>query len=175
MLNVHELGHTVFAQLFGDASAVYHLYQHQPGGGYCLGCNVYDPNALSLTGNLAVTVGGLIFTQMLALGLIFVRSGDRYCFSGPLIHILIGVCLLDMVFQTFGGLARNVMHQPSLSGIDMADFIYLAVNQGGMGQGTVKLAILSLSLIYLVWVVRALRSRYLYEKKADPERSGRTV
>jgi len=156
MLNVHELGHTAFAHLFGDGSAVYYLYRLLPGGGYCVGCNVYDPDALSLTGNLVVTLGGLIFTQLLALGLLFARSRDRYWFSGRLVHILIGVCLLDVAFQAFGGLSRNVMYQSALSGTDMADFIYLSINGVGMGQGTVKLAILVSSVAYLTWVVRAL-------------------
>lgn len=156
MLNVHEVGHTVVARLFGDGGAVYYLYGPQPGGGYCVGCNFYDPKVLSLTGNLVVTLGGLIFTQLLVLMLLFGRSSGRYWFSGRLVHILIGVCILDLVFQVFGGLSRNVMYQSALSGTDMADFIYLSVNGIGMGQGTVKLAILVVAMVYLTWIVRAL-------------------
>ena len=46
MLNWHEMGHTAFARLFGDADASYALYKSHPGGRLaCNRCNVYDGGA----------------------------------------------------------------------------------------------------------------------------------
>ncbi len=55
MLNLHEIGHTVFARLSGDGEAVYYLYQRFPNGGFCMGCNIYDESKLS-TGLVVASV-----------------------------------------------------------------------------------------------------------------------
>ncbi len=65
MVNVHEVGHTVFARLLGDDSAHYVLYEAQ-GRSTCLGCNLYDSSRLGDVANVLVNFGGVVFTQLLS-------------------------------------------------------------------------------------------------------------
>ena len=67
MINIHEIGHNVFAKLFGDTRAYYALCKFHPDGSVvCIRCNVYDVTKLSFGGKFIVTLGGVIFHQGLA-------------------------------------------------------------------------------------------------------------
>ncbi len=155
MLNVHEIGHTFFARLFGDGSARYALYHLRPDGGLaCIGCNHYDETALSFWGNLFVTLGGVIFSQILALislwlgGRTVNRPAKRFW------GILAFVCLFDVVFQAAQGLAAHTAIQTSLTRVDIADFVWLVANRTGATPAAVKGGVAALLVLYLGGVAR---------------------
>ena len=62
MVVTHEVGHTVVARLLGDARATFVLYGHG-----CIGCNLYDSARLTPWGNVAVSLGGVLFTALLTV------------------------------------------------------------------------------------------------------------
>lgn len=62
MVITHEVGHTVVARLLGDTRATFQLYGHD-----CEGCNLYDSARLTPWGNVAVSVGGVLFTALLTI------------------------------------------------------------------------------------------------------------
>jgi hypothetical protein len=157
MLNVHEVGHTVFARLLGDSSAMYYLYMPQPGGGYCVGCNIYDEAALSFMGNVIVTWGGIAFTQAMAVAILFIRTRGKHPLLRQFASVLAVICVIDFAFQVLGGLVTIVPEQVSLTGIDMVDFIYLVSNGSNINPMIVKLGLCSALAAYLVWFIKAFR------------------
>src|ERR1700680_4290670 len=62
MVVTHEVGHTVVARLLGDGRATFVLYGHG-----CIGCNLYDSARLTPWGNVAVSLGGVLFTALLTV------------------------------------------------------------------------------------------------------------
>lgn len=62
MVITHEIGHTVVARVLGDDRATFLLYGHD-----CFGCNLYDSARLAPWGNVAVSLGGLLFTALLTI------------------------------------------------------------------------------------------------------------
>jgi hypothetical protein len=66
MIIVHEVGHTVVARVLGDGRATFTLYSS-----HCIGCNLYDSQRFSPMANVAVSLGGVLFTGLatvMALG-----------------------------------------------------------------------------------------------------------
>jgi hypothetical protein len=59
MIIVHEVGHTVLARVLGDGRATFTLYSS-----HCIGCNLYDSQRLSPMANVAVSLGGVLFTGL---------------------------------------------------------------------------------------------------------------
>ena len=59
MIIVHEVGHSVVARVLGDGRATFILYS-----GHCIGCNLYDSQRLSPMANVAVSLGGVLFTAL---------------------------------------------------------------------------------------------------------------
>jgi len=62
MVVTHEVGHTVVARLLGDPRATFVLYSRN-----CIGCNLYDSARLTPWGNVAVSLGGVLFTALLTV------------------------------------------------------------------------------------------------------------
>jgi hypothetical protein len=71
MIIVHEVGHTVVARVLGDGRATFTLYSS-----HCIGCNLYDSQRLSPMANVAVSLGGVLFT-----GLVTVAALGTLCWS----------------------------------------------------------------------------------------------
>jgi hypothetical protein len=164
MINIHEIGHTVFARLFGDTDAVYYLYRVSPNGDIaCIGCNVYDETTLSLLGNIFVTLGGVIFSQGVAVALLVAKHKvgriGRFC------NILVIVTLFDALFQVAQGIIANTAQQAGLTRVDFADFIWLVANQTGLAHFVIKGIILACLLVYLLWFMT------VYKKARKVERS----
>lgn len=153
MVNVHEIGHTVFARLFGDNHATYALYRLQSNGKLaCVGCNAYDETALSWIGNVVVTVGGVVFSQSLALGVLWYGKQKRcwrYC------RILVAVSAFDVVFQVLQGVIANTAKQTGLTRVDIADFVWLVAGRAGISDVVIKVSIVAILLVYLWWLVPA--------------------
>ncbi len=62
MLITHEVGHTVVARLLGDPRATFLLY-----GRSCIGCNLYNSARFGPWANVAVSLGGVLFTVLLTV------------------------------------------------------------------------------------------------------------
>ncbi len=159
MINVHELGHTVFARLFGDSGASYALYRLRPDGRVaCIGCNVYDETKISPFGNGVVALGGLIFSQGLALALLWSKSKiKKNGLIGRFIGVLIAVCVFDAVFQVAQGIIVNTAQQTAFTRVDMADFIWLVTRHAQVSPVAVKSLVLTALWAYLWWFIRIYR------------------
>ena len=159
MINVHEIGHTVFARLLGDGSASYALYRLHPDGSIrCIGCNAYNPHWLSFFGNVIVPLGGVIFSQGLALALLWYKrkvKGGAPC--GRFCAVLTVVCVSDAAFQVAQGLAANIGQQTGLTGVDIADFIWLVASHTHLGPVLLKAALAAALLVYLGWFIKTYR------------------
>jgi hypothetical protein len=70
MVVTHEVGHTVVARLLGDSRATFVLY-----GRNCIGCNRYDSARLTPWGNVAVSLGGVLFTALLTVAAVAALAG----------------------------------------------------------------------------------------------------
>jgi hypothetical protein len=159
MVNVHEIGHTVFARLLGDPQATYILSGSMPDGGTCFGCNFYDSNKLSSTGNLAVSAAGVLFTQVFAA--VFLLLSRRKGWSAPLrncIHILFFVFLFDLPFQVIQGLPADISAQTRLTWVDLRDFLYLLRWLSGLSPLALKAGLGAASALYLAGMLLAYRS-----------------
>jgi hypothetical protein len=93
-LNLHELGHTAVAWLAGDHNASYRLHC-QPAG---FGCNHFDPTGMGVGAKAAVTLGGVLTTQIITWSLLLVRrrAGLRW---RPVLTPLVGVFAIDLLLQ----------------------------------------------------------------------------
>jgi len=159
MINVHEIGHTVFARLFGDSSAFYALYRLRPDGSVaCIGCNVYDETKISFFGNVVVTLGGVVFSQGLAVVSLWYKrkakkseKGRRFC------SVLTAVCVFDAVLQVAQGITANTVQQSAFTRVDIADFVWLVANQAQVSHVVVKGIVLAILLVYLWWFVGLYR------------------
>jgi hypothetical protein len=109
MVNVHEVGHTVFARLLGDDSAHYVLYEAQ-GRSTCLGCNLYDSSRLGDAANVLVNFGGLIFTQLLCwTAIVLLAGGERGVLRRWwLLTAIVVTWLGDIILQLVQGLPANI-------------------------------------------------------------------
>src|SRR2546422_5447521 len=124
-LNLHELAHTVAARAGGDSSAKYYLYQRTDRGLACIGCNVYAEKRLSYGGNLAVTVAGVLITQLTALGLVGWGSRQALASLRRRISLVVAsTCAVDAPLQVLQAVWADVASQQHLTRVDPADTIY---------------------------------------------------
>lgn len=150
MVNVHEMAHTAAARAGGDPGAVYYLYRRYPGGD-CLGCNIYDERRLGYAANLAVTVAGVLVTQVAALGVLAAAGRRRpETRARAVLLVLAGVCFLDLPLQVGQALAADVAHQSRLTRVDLADTLYLIGTRVPVTTSVLKAALAAAALL-LVW------------------------
>ena len=158
MLNWHEMGHTAFARLFGDADASYTLYKLHPDGRLaCIGCNVYDETQLSFVGNVVVALGGVIFSQGMAVVLLWLKRRWNRA-KGRFWAVLTGVCLFDALFQVAQGVAADTGRQSALTRVDIADFVWLIANRTPLSHGVVKGIVVAALAAYLWGFIKLYRS-----------------
>ncbi len=152
---IHEAGHTALARLLGDPASTFYLYQITPKSA-CLGCNVYDDKKLTQVGNLLVSIGGLLFTQAAAIFTLFVAGRLPPGSFRRRLLIVYGLvfAFLDVPLQVIQGLAANVAGQSALTGVDLADCLYLASRLTGISPADLKIALLILAFVYLGLVYR---------------------
>ncbi|MFJ5306991.1 hypothetical protein [Streptomyces sp. NPDC088350] len=93
-LNIHELGHTAVAWLAGDHNASYQLHC-EPAG---FGCNHFDATRMNTSEKVAVTLGGVLVTQVITWSLFLLRrrAGRRWY---PVLTPLLAVFAVDPVLQ----------------------------------------------------------------------------
>ncbi|RMG87142.1 MAG: hypothetical protein D6712_06160 [Chloroflexi bacterium] len=149
MLNVHEIGHTVFAKILGDENAYYMLIRWQPDGNLaCIGCNHYDADELSYWGNFLTVWGGVIFTQLLAVGLLLYKRWRRELWGWHFFRVLVVVCVFDVFVQVFQGIIANVGQQTMLTNVDVADAIWLLTNNFHISPVFIKIMMLVVIGVY---------------------------
>ncbi len=155
MINVHEIGHTVFARLFGDNHAFYALYRLRADGSLaCVGCNVYDEAKLSFLGNVFVTLGGVTFSQLMAITLLWYgEKAKTNQTARRFFRVVATVCLFDVFFQVAQGIVANIAHQVAFTRVDIADFIWLVANRVQASPVVVKGIVLAILSGYSWWIV----------------------
>mgnify|MGYP001814582606 CR=1 FL=1 len=160
MLNLHEIGHTIFARLFGDEDAGYYLYRTLGENQTCVGCNFYDTAKLSTIGNLVVVIGGLLFSQSVLWLLFHARHRVKWAKQyGYLLVTAMIVFASDLPFQVAQGLRMNIGNQTGLTNVDLADFLYLLHTEYEVPVGHGKLGLLVFALSYCLLVYASIRAR----------------
>ena len=174
IVNVHELGHTVFARLLGDGSAHYVLYQEQ-GGSTCMGCNLYDSSRLGNVANVLVNLGGVISTQLLGWSAIFLLGRGRP--SIPRWMLLTAIVMTwsgDVILQLVQGLVANVPQElprgPEHSYTDYPAVVWFLRNQTGADASDLKTGLLIGTIAYSALLLLATR----WALKRGQPRSGVT-
>ncbi len=161
-LAVHALGQTAIARVMGDGDATLRAHAGRTGGPTWTRAAGYDPEKLSAAGQALVPLGGLVCTQVAALGLLAAgarRSRKTQAYLGA----VGGVFLLDVPAQVARAVVAGAGGFPRPSGIDLADL--LAVVHGWTGASvmglTVALVVVSSAYCALAGrvLVRRLRGR----------------
>ncbi|MFD5749936.1 hypothetical protein [Streptomyces sp. NPDC127033] len=111
-LNIHELGHTAAARLAGDHNASYEL-RCEPAG---FGCNHFDATGMSTAEKAAVTLGGLLVTQVITWSLFLLRRRAARRWR-PVLTPLVAVFAVDPVLQ-FGQAAFTPLPEYDLTKVD---------------------------------------------------------
>ena len=160
MVNVHELGHTVFARLLGDDSAHYVLYQ--PGGsGACMGCNLYDSSRIGDLGNVLVNLGGVIFTQLLCCAAILLLASQTVLKQWMLLTVIGITWLGDAILQLVQGLQVNIPEQlargPESTYTDYGAVVWFLRDQTGAAASDLKEAMVLATVGYTALLLLAIR------------------
>ncbi|RMG97562.1 MAG: hypothetical protein D6706_08370 [Chloroflexi bacterium] len=158
MLVLHELGHTIFARLLGDQTAVFYLYRRFENGGFCIGCNIYNAEALSSSALLLVSLAGLLFTQLIAIGLLYLRRhAQNPSFLHQVTSIWLAVFVLDMPTQLLQIFQVDPARVNRLTNIDLVDTVYIIWQTTGFPVLLTRFVVLGLGVLYLTWVIREAR------------------
>ena len=171
MVNVHEVGHTVFARLLGDDSAHYAIYQVQ-GRGACLGCNFYDSSRLGDLANVLVNFGGVIFTQLLCwTAILLLAGGERPLLKRWMLLTAIVVTWSgDVILQLVQGLQANIPsvlpRGPESTYTDYLAIVWFMRDRTGATVSDLKEGLLlgtiaysALLLIATWWAIKRTQSR----------------
>ncbi len=162
MVNVHEVGHTVFARLLGDDSAHYVLYQAQ-GSSACMGCNLYDSSRLGDVANVLVNFGGVIFTQFLCwIAILLLAGHERGLLKRWVLLTAIGITWVgDLILQLAQGLAATVPQElPRGREITYTDYqaiVWFVRDQTGVVASDLKAVLLLATIGYSTVLLLATR------------------
>lgn len=162
MVNVHEVGHTVFARLLGDDSAHYVLYQVQ-GRSTCLGCNFYDSSRLGDLANVLVNLGGVIFTQLLCWIAILLLAGHGRAVIKPwmLLTAIVITWAGDVILQLVLGLQADIPpvlpRGPERTYTDYQAVVWFMRDQTGAAASDLKDQLLLATVAYSGLLLLATR------------------
>jgi len=158
MINAHEIGHTLLARALGDDDAAYYMYKRFDVDKACFGCNIYDARKLSEFGNMLVTLGGVLSSQLVVLVLVWLWSRRvRLHDHRHLIVTAIIVFASDVPFQVFRGIQADVAGQARLTRIDLADFLFLLHKAFAIPVDAGKMGLLVLAITYCLLLFTAVR------------------
>lgn len=149
---IHEVGHTFLARLFGDSNSTFYLAKIDPDGqGMCLGCNITDHTKLTKGENLIVSLGGLIFTQMVALAafLAAFKLRSQKLWRRRLVWIGVSFAFLDVIVQVSQGLLYDWGANEWPTNVDLMDTMKLVVEFTGLGQPLLKVILFVVAVAYL--------------------------
>lgn len=151
---IHETGHTLTARLFGDRNSTFYLVKIDEQG-TCLGCNISDHTKLSHLGNLAVSISGLLFTQVSAvLLLLLARKTPGNTFQRRLLLVAGFIFVMDVPAQVLQGLLYDITSHTFPTGVDLMDFMLLVSQKTGSSQVFLKLVLALLAGVYLYAIYR---------------------
>ena len=161
MVNVHEVGHTVFARLLGDGSAHYVLYQQQ-GSSTCMGCNLYNSSQLGNVANVVVNLGGVIFTQLLCwTAVLLLAHGTRNIPRWMLLVVIVITWSGDVILQLVQGLLANVPQElprgPERTYTDYLAVVWFTRNETGADASELKVGLLIGTIAYSALLLLATR------------------
>jgi hypothetical protein len=156
---LHELGHIAAAQLTGDSTATLRLAQREPTGWLRLGAAHYDGTKLSAVGRVVAPLGGLLFTQGVALALL-VASARWSQRARTYAAVVGGAFLLDVLIQGVWAIITGVPRQPHVSGIDLADVMSAVHGWTGVSVAGMKVGLFLLLVGYGLVGAFTLRRRF---------------
>ena len=162
MVNLHEVGHTVFARLLGDDSAHYVLYQVQ-GQSTCMGCNLYDSSRLGDIANVLVNFGGVIFTQLLCwTAILLLAGGARVGLKRWMLLSVVGITWSgDLILQLVQGLQANVPQTlprgPESTYTDYQAVMWFVRDQSGAAVSDLKAVLFLATVGYSALLLVATR------------------
>jgi len=158
---VHELGHTILARLLGDPNSTFYLAKIGEDSA-CCGFTIYDTARLSWGGNLTVSLGGLLATQLVALIALFLLRlrRDNFLWRRTFSIIALGFAFLDVSVQIIQGLLYNLDHHVWPTNVDLMDVMLLLQPKVGASQILFKGLLLTIAVVYLsvfVWAYKQNR------------------
>ena len=162
MVNVHEVGHTVFARLLGDDSAHYVLYEAQ-GRSTCLGCNLYDSSRLGDVANVLVNFGGVVFTQLLSwIAIVLLAGGERAVIKRWMLLSVIAITWSgDVILQLVQGIQANIpdvlARGPETTYTDYQAVVWFIRDQTGAAVSDLKAALVLATIGYSALLLLATR------------------
>jgi hypothetical protein len=162
MVNIHEVGHTVFARILGDDSAHYVLYQAQ-GQSACMGCNLYDSSRLGDIANVLVNFGGVVFTQLLCwIAILLLAGGERAGLKRWMLLSAIGITWSgDLILQLVQGLQANVPETlprgPEITYTDYQAVMWFIRHQTGAAVSDLKAVLILATVGYSALLLVAIR------------------
>ena len=149
-LNVHEVGHTAVAWLAGDHHASYQLHC-EPAG---FGCNHFSATGMGTAAKVAVTLGGVVITQLITWSLLLLRrrAGQRW---RVLLTPLLAVFAVDPLLQLVQG-ALTPLPEYDLTKVDFTACATLLGWSQSFSLGVFTVAALG---YVAVWVRLGYRAR----------------
>jgi hypothetical protein len=160
MIITHEVGHTVVARLLGDRRATFLLY-----GNSCIGCNLYDSRRLTPWGNVAVSLGGVLFTALLTVAAVAVlgsRRRPRWVPRWLLIEVILICYGGDLVWQFVQAVEQLPVpaREPLGYGLgytDLSAATSFAAQATGWGHGPVAAVGFAAAAVYTAALAAAAR------------------
>jgi len=157
-LIVHECGQIVLARLTGDPDATLRHSQWHPSGAMGGWTAEYDATRLTAVGRMLVPVGGLLFTQSVALGILLVSARWSQRFRAYAAAAA-GSFAVDVALQVGRAIAANAAHGPYSMGVDLEDAAQAIFGLTGVSLAAVKAALVVCALAYGLAMWRVIRRR----------------
>jgi hypothetical protein len=159
MIITHEVGHTVVARLLGDRRATFRLVGHG-----CYGCNLYDSARLSPWGNVAVSLGGVLFTALLTVAAVVALGwrGRPGWLPRWLLAEVIVICYAgDLVWQFVQAVQQLPVpaREPVGWGLGYTDLdaaTSFASQATGWSHGLVAAIGISVAVLYSIWLAAVI-------------------
>ena len=150
-ISIHELGHVAVMRLLGDDEAWFYLVKVDENS-RCLGCTTSGPQQVSWAGDMAIRLGGLMATQMVALTallLLSLRPRRRWIVT-TLSIIALTFAFFDILAQVPQGLYYNLDRAKFETSVDLVDFMLLIQMKVDASQLLLKGVLLGASVLYLI-------------------------
>lgn len=123
---VHEIGHTIAARLLGDSAATFTLFE-RTATSTCIGCNEFDPQALSALGRLLVSIAGVAATLICAIVLLGVlRQVAGHTWLRNALRVALALFVADLPFQWVQAWWRWEPGRRYPTNVDFEDTVLLA-------------------------------------------------
>ena len=160
MVNIHEIGHTLLARLLGDPDSTYYLVRIYPGGGMCLGCNIYDESKLTWAGTLLTSLGGALFTQAgFWLQLWLSSLAGVAAWLRGLVRLSAWIFFVDLPLQMLQAFRSDVAQPENFTQVDFADVSWLLSQRVDLPIAGIRVILAVLCAAYIAGVIQWQRTR----------------